>query len=147
MTDDTEPPTPEEIDQARAWLTSKATAITADPAIPTEPAPTPNQFLAWLNGDKRSPLPDQLDAAFRDVVESVVAQGRKGGLVLKVVVKPGRTDLGDVEVVADVVTKLPRPPAEGRTYFPTKDGGLSRHDPHQQTLLDRDTNQPRSDLR
>lgn len=88
------------------------------------------EFLAASVPD----LADEATDALNDLVHATTETGKAGELVIKIKMKPIGGKAGQMEIDADVKTKLPAPTRGKTLLFATPDNNLQRTDPRQQTL-------------
>ncbi|GEM_PF-722977 len=72
--------------------------------------------------------------ALNDLVHATTETGKAGELVIKIKMRPIGGKAGQMELEADVKTKLPQPTRGKTILFATPDNNLQRTDPRQQTL-------------
>lgn len=94
-----------------------------------------NPFVAMMKEIRQGATLDELADALQNTVRAVRATGKKGEVILRLVIKPASK--GDVNILMfeDLVTeKLPKPERGTSILFADDDGELSRHDPRQPKL-------------
>lgn len=93
--------------------------------------PTNQSFSKWLGTHARGSLDADVTAALADVVKQVHDVGKKGSVILEVVVEPAGKSGRTLAIGGRLMTKLPRADAELAVYYPDDGGGLHRDDPYQ----------------
>lgn len=88
------------------------------------------EFLAKSVPD----LEEEATDALNDLVHATTETGKAGELIIKIKMKPVGGKAGQMEIDADVKTKLPAPTRGKTLLFATPDNNLQRTDPRQQTL-------------
>ncbi len=81
-------------------------------------------------GELQEELTEQMNALTKACTES----GRAGELVLKIKLKPGKG--GQVELLDDLSTKLPKQERGTSIFFATPEGNLQREDPRQMDIAE-----------
>lgn len=85
---------------------------------------------------------------FNDVLNAVLETGGKGELTLKLMLKPSKLGMGGavLEVEATHEVKMKRPELEiGKAFFfVTRDGTLTREDPAQTAMFEKETQNART---
>lgn len=102
----------------------------------TEPSTTdtePTAFSVFLAQHAKGRTHDELSEKLRALILAVQDIGKPGSLTLKVAAK--RVNDGQVELAAQVTTKLPDIP-QASIWFATNDGELTRDDPSQMALYE-----------
>lgn len=102
------------------------------------PPDEPAAFCAWLERFQRGAVADETTMAMAEVAAAARALGKKGTVTLKLTIEAkgsGRTVL----VTAEVTSAVPQPAPEPSVFFVDDEGRLSRSDPFQLRLADRDT--------
>ena len=89
---------------------------------------------------------NEASIALQDLVEAVAERGGKGAVTLVINVASSKAE-GQVEVTADVKTKLPATKRPTSLFFVTADHNLSRDNPEQPRLPMRDVSAPPEQLR
>lgn len=109
---------------------------------------TVRPFADWLREQSGGKTHAELSESLRDLVSRVQDTGKKGTLVLSIVVEPMKGD-SDVLVLTDNITlKLPEFPRASSIYYADEDHNLRREDPKQppitglQVLPGRDEQEP-----
>lgn len=79
----------------------------------------------------------ELSKDLQDLIAAVMDTGRKGTLTVQLTVAKSKAS-GQVEVIDNVVTKLPRPDRAASIFYVDDDANLTRTDPNQPELPIRD---------
>ena len=91
----------------------------------------PKAFQQWLDEYPRGALGVDLSEALAECVYATRVHEKASAMTLQIKIGPGKSDLGEVVVSAEVTTKLAKPTPPQYEFFPTDTGGLSRSDPNQ----------------
>lgn len=97
--------------------------------MPTEP--DEQTFDRWLAKHARGTLNAEATAAIREVTKLVGDIGKKGAVVVEIVIEPAGAAGRTVAVGGKVSRKDPRPDPELSVYYPDGAGELHRNDPYQ----------------
>lgn len=97
------------------------------------------QFDEWMGAHSRGTLNDEATAELANVVQAVTDIGKKGVLIVELVVERAGQDGRTVAIGGRVRSKMPQPAPELSIYFPDHEGRLHRDDPYQSRFrVDRD---------
>lgn len=102
-------------------------------------------FTEYLGELESGHLFNELNEKMGDVIQGVQEHKKVGELTLKLKLKPAGHD--QVEVYADVSTKVPEPPRRITIMFIDEHGALRREDPRQQKMELRDVTEETKELR
>lgn len=95
-------------------------------------------FSDWLKDHARGSLDADVTAALADVVKQVHDVGKKGSVVLEIVVEPAGKNSITLAIGGRLMQKLPKPDAELAVYYPDEGGALHREDPYQTRISDKE---------
>lgn len=101
------------------------------------PEPEPDGGIRPITdvlGDLRSGSLDELTARMPELVQSVLATGKKGTVTIKLDVKPSKTDDYAVELTESVKINEPQPDAAPTLMFAGSNGALTKVDPRSRQL-------------
>lgn len=97
-------------------------------------------LLSFLTDMRGGAVAIDLNQKFNEVVKSVLDTGGKGTLTIELNLEPSKMGVGGMvlEVSSEHKCKLKKPelPIGKATFFVTKDGTLTRHDPNQTSMFD-----------
>lgn len=103
----------------------------------TEPIPeteTPsNAFLSTLAQVRKGKTSSELSEQMAGVVQAVRLTGKKGEMVLKLIVTPNKDGVS-VNVEDAITVKLPKMDRAATLFYATDEGHLQRNDPNQVEL-------------
>lgn len=103
----------------------------------TEPTPetaTPsNAFLSTLAQVRKGKTASELSEQMAGVVQAVRLTGKKGEMVLKLIVTPNKDGVS-VNVEDAITVKLPKMDRAATLFYATDEGHLQRTDPNQVEL-------------
>lgn len=91
-------------------------------------------FSHWMKSHARGTLDGEVTDALREVVQEVSDLGKKGSVLIEVVVEPAGSSKRTVAIGGKVTKKSPKPDAELSVYYPDERGELFRDDPFQARL-------------
>lgn len=91
-------------------------------------------FSLWLPDHRRGELDSEITAGLAEVVDACRATGKPGSVTIELNIKPSGPSCITVMLVDNVKVKVPQPDREASVYYVTREAGLSRVDPMQQTL-------------
>jgi hypothetical protein len=89
------------------------------------------QFSLFLQDFADGRLDDRLSQRFGELVAACRETGKKGGMTIKINVKPEGTMS---HVTFDLKVSLPEHPLPGASYYSSEDGQLTTEDPRQLKL-------------
>jgi hypothetical protein len=102
----------------------------------TETEAQPAEFAAFLVGHLNGRVHTALSEELHELLQAVATHGKKGALVIKVLVEPSKGHVeGDplaISVESDLKAPKSTPPAA--IYFVDDDGNPTRNDPRQMQL-------------
>ncbi|WP_262058560.1 hypothetical protein [Streptomyces sp. STR69] len=102
----------------------------------TETEAQPAEFAAFLVGHLNGRVHHSLSEELHELLQAVATHGKKGQLVIKVLVEPSKGHVeGDplaISVESDLKAPKSTPPAA--IYFVDDDGNPTRNDPRQMQL-------------
>lgn len=67
-----------------------------------------------------------------ELTQRVSSTGRQGSLTIKLTLKPGKA--GQIEILDEISSKLPKPERGSTIFFATPEGNLQREDPRQMQI-------------
>lgn len=91
-------------------------------------------FTDVLRDLGRGHVSDEASAALTDLVQSVVATGKKGRVTIHVEVEPFKGSTTTLMVSARVDSKMPQAEPVAAVFFPDRNGQLHRNHPDQPTF-------------
>jgi hypothetical protein len=108
-------------------------------------------FAAILNDIRAGQVADDAAQAMQELVAAVREHGKKGEIVLKIVVEPMKGNEDALAVSGDVTLKAPKAAPKAAIFFADPDGNLLRDDPRQAALpglrvLDKPTTDTAKDI-
>ena len=109
--------------------------MTIQPAAPgthTEPA----DLAAFLAGHLNGRTAEELSAEFHELLDAVRAHGKKGQLVITIVVDPpaNGVDSAPLPIGIESAVKAPKPTPVKSLYFLDDEGNPVRDDPRQMAI-------------
>lgn len=99
----------------------------------SEPGQT-RPFADILRDIRAGQVADQAATGMQELVAAVREHGKKGELVLKIVVEPMKGNEDALAVSGDVTSKIPKAAPKAAIFFADDDGNLLRDDPRQIAL-------------
>lgn len=93
-------------------------------------------FSAFITENADGVLEDRATAELRDLVQAVLAQQKKGTLVVELTVNPAGGSGRMVRIAGNVTAKPPKAVPEESLFYATRDGGLTKDDPFQPSMFE-----------
>ena len=101
-------------------------------------------LVEHLNGRTHGEISDDV----HDLIEAVMAHGKKGELVIRFVVEPtSAAENSPIAISFETALKRPKPKAPGAIFFVDADGNPVRENPQQAAFDFRTVPAPSTDLR
>jgi hypothetical protein len=99
----------------------------------TEPTAERADIAAFLASHLHGRTAEELSAEFHTLLDAVRAHGKKGELVIKLLVEPptNGVESAPLPIGIESTVKLPKPTPPKDLYFLDDNGNPSRHDPRQ----------------
>ncbi|MFD7016057.1 hypothetical protein [Streptomyces sp. NPDC059928] len=108
------------------------------PIQPTdnEPRTEPADLAAFLAGHLNGRTAEELSTEFHELLDAVRAHGKKGQLVITIVVDPpaNGVDSAPLPIGVESAVKAPKPTPVKSLYFLDGDGNPVRDDPRQMAI-------------
>lgn len=92
--------------------------------------PPSNSFLSTLAQVRKGKSAKELSEQMAEVVQAVMATGKKGELALKLIITPNKDGIS-VNVEDAITIKLPKMDRAATLFYATDEGHLQRNDPNQ----------------
>lgn len=83
---------------------------------------------------RRGKAKNDMTEKFHELITAVQDTGKKGELIIKLVVEPLKNDKTQVDVTDVIAVKVPTRSLPSSRFFLTDDGNLTRDDPQQEQL-------------
>lgn len=102
----------------------------------TDAEPQVGEFAAFLVGHLNGRVHHAISQEMHELLQAVAAHGKKGSLVIKVLVDPskGHVEGDPLAISVETDLKAPKSTPPAAIYFVDDDGNPSRNDPRQMAL-------------
>lgn len=95
----------------------------------------PKPYSQIFNELRYGAAAQEADDALMQCVAGVKATGKQATLTVRITLKPpSKSGINYIEIIDEVIAKIPEPDRPSSVFFPTADNGLSKQDPRQQSL-------------
>jgi hypothetical protein len=110
--------------------------MTAQPETDTEAQPA--EFAAFLIGHLNGRVHHTLTEEMHELLQAVATHGKKGALVIKLLVEPskGHVEGDPLAISVESELKAPKSTPPAAIYFVDDDGNPTRNDPRQTAAFD-----------